>query len=40
MGANIPGKVREALVYMGGVPTYYKSLKEEAEKGYPGFELS
>ena len=40
MGSNIPGKLREPLVYLGGVPAYYKVLREEEEKEYEGFHLS
>ncbi|PSN73634.1 cyclopentanone 1,2-monooxygenase [Corynespora cassiicola Philippines] len=40
MGTNIPGKPREPLIYLGGVHTYYKTLHETANKGYPGFTLS
>ncbi|KAH7071689.1 hypothetical protein FB567DRAFT_455139 [Paraphoma chrysanthemicola] len=40
MGTNIPGKPREPLIWLGGVPAYYKAINEEAEKRYPGFELS
>lgn len=40
MGDNIPGKRREPLVYLGGVPKYYKTIGECAEKGYEGFEFS
>lgn len=36
-GANIPGKPREALNYMGGLPTYRKQIWESVEKGYDGF---
>ncbi|KAF3044627.1 hypothetical protein E8E12_005538 [Didymella heteroderae] len=39
MGTNVPGKPREPLIYLGGVPTYYKTLEEVAEKGYEGFAL-
>ncbi|KAK8064649.1 hypothetical protein PG994_007287 [Apiospora phragmitis] len=39
MGDNIPGKPREPLVYLGGVPAYYKTLGETAENGYTGFKL-
>jgi hypothetical protein len=39
MGDNIPGKTREPLVYLGGVPTYYKVLNDVAQSGYKGFEL-
>ncbi|EGP86882.1 uncharacterized protein MYCGRDRAFT_109786 [Zymoseptoria tritici IPO323] len=39
-GANIPGKTREALNYMGGLPEYRKKLWEEcADVGYRGFVL-
>ncbi|PKY09147.1 FAD/NAD(P)-binding domain-containing protein [Aspergillus campestris IBT 28561] len=40
MGDNIPGKPREPLIYLGGVPNYYNSLKECAEQGYAGFAIS
>ncbi|KAK8016597.1 hypothetical protein PG993_014786 [Apiospora rasikravindrae] len=39
MGDNIPGKPREPLLYLGGVPTYYKTLGEVAKNGYTGFKL-
>lgn len=39
MGTNVPGKLREPLIYLGGVPTYYKTLEEVAENGYEGFVL-
>lgn len=39
MGDNIPGKVREPLVYLGGVPAYYKFICECAANGYEGFEF-
>ncbi|KAH7357523.1 hypothetical protein BKA66DRAFT_244032 [Pyrenochaeta sp. MPI-SDFR-AT-0127] len=38
MGDNIPGKPREPLVYLGGVPAYYKTLSEVAAADYKGFE--
>jgi hypothetical protein len=37
MGANIPGKKRESMCYLGGVPLYIKECNGEAEKGYEGF---
>ncbi|KAF1847797.1 FAD/NAD(P)-binding domain-containing protein [Cucurbitaria berberidis CBS 394.84] len=40
MGTNIPGKPREPLIYLGGVPTYYKTINEAAANGYTGFSLS
>lgn len=39
MGDNIPGKPREPLLYLAGVPTYYKTLGETAKNGYTGFKL-
>ena len=38
-GANIPGKPREALNYMGGLPTYRKQIWESVQNGYDGFEM-
>jgi hypothetical protein len=40
MGANIPGKKREMLVYPGGLPMYLQKCKESADAGYAGFVLS
>lgn len=40
MGDNIPGKVREPLIYLGGVPTYYKTLDECAQQEYVGFHVA
>lgn len=40
MGANIPGKQREILMYSGGVPMYMAALGECAAKGYDGYTLS
>ncbi|KAF5571674.1 cyclopentanone 1 2-monooxygenase, partial [Fusarium phyllophilum] len=31
MGDNIPGKPRECLIYLGGIPTYTKTLKDCTE---------
>jgi len=39
MGANIPGKVREFMNYIGGLPAYSKALNESADNGYAGFKL-
>lgn len=36
-GANIPGKPSEVLIYLGGVPTYYKTLDQVAKNNYEGF---
>ena len=38
-GANIPGKVRQLLLYLGGVPRYVQEIRECAERGYSGFSL-
>ena len=38
MGANIPGKVREQLVYLGGVDTYNK-VTREAMENWTGFDV-
>ncbi len=40
MGANIPGKKREILMYPGGLPMYMEALEKSAAEGYAGFELS
>jgi hypothetical protein len=40
MGDNITGKKRECLIYLGGVPAYYKAISECAAEGYGGFEIS
>lgn len=37
MGDNIPGKLREPLLYLGGVTNYYKTLSGTASNGYSGF---
>jgi hypothetical protein len=34
-GGNIPGKPKEALVYVGGFPLYIKTLEALKEEGYP-----
>ncbi len=39
MGANIPGKPRIFMPYIGGVGVYRKICDEVAAKGYEGFEL-
>lgn len=39
-GDNIPGKPREALNYMAGLPAYKKRCWECAENGYSGFVLA
>ncbi|MBH0122048.1 flavin-containing monooxygenase [Rhodococcus sp. NPDC003382] len=39
MGANIPGKPRVCMVYLGGAPAYRAKCAEVVERGYEGFEL-
>ena len=36
-GANIPGKKRSVLFYLGGLSEYRKILDAEAAAGYPSF---
>ena len=39
MGANIPGKPRVFMPYVGGVQAYKKKCDEVAARGYEGFRL-
>jgi cation diffusion facilitator CzcD-associated flavoprotein CzcO len=39
VGANIPGKPRVFMPYIGGFPAYCEKCNEVAEKGYDGFTL-
>jgi cyclohexanone monooxygenase len=39
MGANVPGKPRVLLAYMGGVDVYRGICDQVAAKGYEGFRL-
>jgi cyclohexanone monooxygenase len=39
MGANIPGKPRVFMPYIGGVGAYRRTCSEIAAKGYEGFRL-
>ncbi|KAJ9493856.1 hypothetical protein H2202_010629 [Exophiala xenobiotica] len=39
-GENIPGKPREALNYMAGMPAYKRCCSESETQGYSGFVLS
>ncbi len=39
MGANVPGKPRVFMPYVGGVGTYRKTCDEIAARGYEGFVL-
>jgi cation diffusion facilitator CzcD-associated flavoprotein CzcO len=38
-GANVPGKHREMLNYLGGLPQYTREIYEEANNDYQGFIL-
>ncbi len=40
MGANIPGKPRVFMPYVGGVDRYTAICKDVVEKGYEGFEMT
>ncbi len=40
LGANIPGKPRVFMPYIGGLPRYMKKCREVVENGYEGFVLS
>ena len=40
VGANIPGKKRNFLMYAGGSPTYRAKCEEIAANGYEGFKLT
>jgi cyclohexanone monooxygenase len=37
LGANIPGKPRIFMPYVGGYPRYRRTCEAEAADGYPGF---
>ncbi|XP_037025068.1 baeyer-Villiger monooxygenase-like [Bradysia coprophila] len=39
-GANIPGKTKETLIFLGGIPRYVSILEDSAKDGYSGFVLS
>ena len=39
MGANIPGKAREILMYPGGLPKYLEAFEQSRDAGYAGFTL-
>jgi cation diffusion facilitator CzcD-associated flavoprotein CzcO len=36
-GANIVGKPRQMLTYLGGGPDFHRRCAEERDRGYPGF---
>ena len=39
MGANVPGKPRMFMPYVGGVGKYRQICDDVASKGYEGFDL-
>ena len=40
LGANIPGKKRVFMPYVGGLDAYRKHCDESASNGYTGFRFS
>ncbi|WP_298216645.1 NAD(P)/FAD-dependent oxidoreductase [Acidocella sp.] len=40
MGANIPGKPRELLMYPSGLPAYLQACEDSISKHFAGFEVS
>ncbi len=40
MGANIPGKPRKFMIYIGGFDQYKRRCTEQVSKGYEGFVLT
>ena len=40
LGANVPGKPRVFMPYIGGMPSYMKKCATVAAAGYEGFELT
>lgn len=40
LGANIPGKAREILVYPGGLPAFREAISKESTGDYPNFKQS
>jgi cyclohexanone monooxygenase len=40
MGANIPGKPRELLMYPSGLPAYLQACEDSIGKDFAGFEVS
>ena len=40
MGANVPGKPRVFMPYIGGIPAYRRVCDEVATNGYEGFALT
>ena len=39
LGANVPGKPRVFMPYIGGMPAYRKTCETVVAKGYEGFDL-
>jgi cyclohexanone monooxygenase len=40
VGANVPGKTRVFMPYVGGMDVYREQCQEIAAKGYEGFVLT
>jgi cyclohexanone monooxygenase len=40
IGANVPGKARVFMPYIGGFPAYVQKCDEVAANGYQGFALT
>lgn len=40
MGANIPGKKRQVLSFLGGIPSYMALCEAELESGFQSFDLT
>lgn len=40
VGANIPGKPRVFMPYIGGFPAYQERCREVVDRGYEGFRIS
>ena len=40
LGANVPGKPRIFMPYVGGIPMYFETCDRIAKNGYEGFSLS
>lgn len=40
VGSNVPGKAREMLMYLGGVPTYLQEWEDAHARGYSDFVLT
>jgi cyclohexanone monooxygenase len=40
VGANVPGKPRVYMPYIGGVPAYAEKCRQVAQDSYEGFKIS